>query len=451
MESSPKQRVSLGFSLIELLAVLAISAFLLVVTVQQLILRNDRQIANGLVAMQIAGFSNAVRQRLSYPDALSQFNQPKQTQVGILWLQNAACGGTASVQFLPCNFDPDIAQAGHLIYTTQIKNNAGRLSANITLADVNGKGYQAHGRLRSDLAGAAAIGAAGYRVSSVTPVGLVTFAKFQSDPISAIITVEIDTNSSTEPWLRTDGSNKMNSDLAFSGAGHDLLNAQDIEASSITDKDDNNYWLDPSATSQVSSLTANRVNADRVRADGLVANNAAFGAARISQLETATLDSQSIVADTAAANVFVDRENENFYVDPNGTSLVQDIALASRGNIRLSELLPHMVLMRSEWVMNNDIVAKPICGGSGASAGNPKIILVAAVTQSFLREPGIDSGRSHTKIAAQTSVSAYKAIDNANDNNWTVNLLSWDYTAADYVQSANNLSRALAQIYCQYP
>ncbi|MDQ7048094.1 MAG: hypothetical protein Q9M92_00555 [Enterobacterales bacterium] len=45
-------------------------------------------------------------------------------------------------------------------------------------------------------------------------------------------------------------------------------------------------------------------------------------------------------------------------------------------------------------------------------------------------------------------MSAYKAIDNGND--WTVNLLSWDYAAGDYVQSADDLSRALAQIYCQY-
>ncbi|MDQ7048092.1 MAG: hypothetical protein Q9M92_00545 [Enterobacterales bacterium] len=262
-----RQKAGGGFSLIELLGVLAISAFLLIITVQQIIKKNDRQIAKGIVARQIAGFTNAVRQRLSYQDAVVSFNQPSQTQVGILWLQQTTCGGSALVQFLPCNFEADIAQAGHLIYTTEIKNNAGRLSALITLADVNGKGYQAHGRKRSDLAGAAVIGAAGYRVSSVSPIGLVTFAKFQSDPISAIITVEIDTNSATEPWLRTDGSNKMNSDLAFSGAGHDLLNAGDIEASSLTDKDDNNYWLDPSAISQVSGLTANNINADSMKAD----------------------------------------------------------------------------------------------------------------------------------------------------------------------------------------
>ncbi|MDQ7048093.1 MAG: hypothetical protein Q9M92_00550 [Enterobacterales bacterium] len=78
------------------------------------------------------------------------------------------------------------------------------------------------------------------------------------------------------------------------------------------------------------------------------------------------------MADKVAANVLVDREDENFYIDPSGTSLVQDIALASRGNLRLSDLLTRMVLIRSDWVKNNDLVTKPVCGGSGAYAGNPK-------------------------------------------------------------------------------
>jgi len=439
-----------AFSLIELLAAMAISAFLLVVTVQQIIQRNDRAIATGLVARQIAGFTNAVRQRISYEDALVIFDQPIQTNMGISWLQNATCGGTANVQFLPCNFSVDIAQAGHLIYTTEIKNTAGRLSATIKLADANGVGYQAHGRLRSDLAGAAVIGAAGYRVSSVTPTGLVTFAKFESDPTSGIITVEIDTNSATEPWLRTDGSNQMNADLGFSGIGHDLLNANDIEASSMTDKDDNNFWLDPSSTSQVAALNATSINADQMRSDSTIANNAAFGAARISQLETGSIDSQSVVTDKMTANYFVDKQDGNYYIDPNGTSKVRDIVLASRGNIRLSELLPKMVLMSSDWVKNGDLVAKPQCASSEVITGIPKIILVAGVVESYLREPGIDHGQNHTKIAAKSSISAYIAEDIVGSNAWIINLLSWDYEVGDYVQADNNLSRALAQLYCSY-
>ncbi len=434
-----------GFSLLELLGVLAVSAFLFVIAIQEIIRRHDRQIATGLVARQVAGFTNGVRQRLSYADAVERFNQASQTLNGITWLQAPTCGGTAPIQFLPCSFPSSIAQAGDLLYSTEIKNTAGRLTAIISIKDVNGKGYQLRGGLRADLAGATVIAAAGYQVSTVTPVGLVTFARFESDPLTAIIKVEVDTNSAADPWLRTDGSNSMNADLGFSGAGYDLLNANDLEASSMTDKEDSNFWLDPSDTSQVNLLNANTINADLVQAENLRANNAGFAAATIGELELGSLNTQYVVSDLATADAFIDKENSDYFINPAGMSQVHDLIIGSRGGVPLSALLPKMVLMSSHWVKHNDLVSKPQC----AETGFAKIFLVAATSQSFLREAGVDSGRNHTKIAAETSLVAYRAKDEGAE--WKVKLLSYDYQNSDYLETPGDLSEAIAKVYCQYP
>jgi hypothetical protein len=204
-----------GFTLIEMILVtgLVIGATMLSLFEKASDLEQDR--AKGL-GVQMFQYNNAVRGWVS--------NNPLATdglRQGSGWLKPASCGGGSAVEYLPCTF-PDATTAnpimfGKLTLTTELKRIT---SGGVThlLATTTSTGMQVGGKTRADLAGLAIITAAAGSVSGTTPVLMATESSFKSDPISAVMTMTAGSTPNNDAWLRTDGSNTMNSNLTFNAS-----------------------------------------------------------------------------------------------------------------------------------------------------------------------------------------------------------------------------------------
>lgn len=438
-------RIQKGFSLVELLIAMVVASLLATFTIRAYIDNLDETTARGLVAQRLSGYTNAVRQRLSFQGAAAAFPNPNEVFVGVDWIKGPACvGGLAPEEFLPCNFQNIIAQAGGVGFTTTVINNAGVLNAIIVVDNGAAQGYFLRGGIRPDLAGAAVSSAAGFSVNNLTPAGLVTFADYQSNPANAVITITVDTNPLTDPWVRTDGNNSMNADFDFSGVGFDIDNANDVESSSFTDRDNANFGIDPNQLSQLNNVNITNANIQSTVTGSLSAINAGINAASIGELTADTISAQTIASDLVASGAYYDKDDTSFFIDANGLSRVNDVIISSKGDLPLSALLPNLVLLETYRVGDGAVVPKPSC----AATGEAKVIVVPNTLQSYLREPADDAGTPHTRVAAQSSVSAFSAVDNG--GSWTISLLSYNYESDTYEPSLDGLAAAIAEVYCKY-
>jgi prepilin-type N-terminal cleavage/methylation domain-containing protein len=147
-------------------------------------------------------------------------NPPDATYNGTYWLKHASCpGGLSSTEYLPCAFE--IASTGspirfgRLSLSTDIRT-VGAVPNQVTTATTTTSPFSMGGtRVRADLAGLAALTASAGSMYSTTPSLMATGGSFGSDPLTARITMVVSNNASNDAWLRTDGSNTMNSSLRF--------------------------------------------------------------------------------------------------------------------------------------------------------------------------------------------------------------------------------------------
>jgi len=460
-----------GFTLIEIMVVIAIIGVLAVAFANFTLNQQRRAHARGPVAVQIASVVNAVRSRVSMPNATADFAAPLQTFVGTSWLKdNATCpGGAAPTPLLICTFMDVIPNTGGLTFTTDIANNANVLSAVVTIADAGGGGYESGGALAPSLAGLASTSAQGVFLSSLTPAGLVTYMSATLDQTTAVITITVDVNAAAEPFLRVDGQNTQNADITYSGPGYDLVNANDVFSSRVIDRDDNTFLLDPDGVSRTREMQVTDrflspylvdaddnafyidpnggTNLNAVNANSVTSTNAGFtnlGAveANIGKVTADQVDTKTLTSDLIGTGIVIDNDDNNFWVDPSADSRVNDMFLASRGNVRLSELLPNYSLKDSTLVANTDIINKPNCG----TIGTPQLMLIPRAGLISLRETTTDHGSNHTKTAAEGGLFEYTAVDNGG---------SWTFSAYTYNEDGSTrvdmTSQALAHVYCYYP
>src|SRR5690606_16017337 len=77
-----------------------------------------------------------------------------------------------------------------------------------------------------------------------------TFAMYDSDIATAVVTARASTSPNTDAWLRTDGSNMMNADLTFNPAlvwsDREIRNVYRVFAREYLDEDNLAYFVDPS-------------------------------------------------------------------------------------------------------------------------------------------------------------------------------------------------------------
>jgi prepilin-type N-terminal cleavage/methylation domain-containing protein len=521
---------SQGFTLIELLMVIAIGVVITVLGIQEKMREVEEQQARAF-GSEFAAYNNAVRSFISEnAAALIAMDAPGggptilDTGQGAAWLKTAACTegpgriagtggpvgpapainwgvGLTTSNHLPCEFRDGPTMSGTMRWGD------GRVAGTEIHADIDTSVIQVFTRMsplktggtdRGDLAGLAISSARGFASQWFSPGAAATMATYgvnreiNGDPPPhtnsqmARITGLVSNNTNNDAWLRTDGTNDMEADLAFNpvnpAAQRDIVNLNDAVGERFVDIDDNAFYVNPNERSEFNNLDVNTVrdnnntsfvlNMDgtsrvfRMDATSQVrtpiiydSNNVAFylNPASNSVINDMTADIVTLerivdinnaafrldmdgtsVLNNIYASVLFDRNNPAYFVDPAGTSVmnliqVNDIAVMSRGGQLISRLLPNYVHIDSRMVSDYGRIARPTCIG-----GAPKVI----VTPQRLRwysgsgtSGYAESGQSNFQAYAET-YSNYFRIRFYNQT--TVGVMNTD-------------ARALASTYCYYP
>jgi prepilin-type N-terminal cleavage/methylation domain-containing protein len=215
---------SRGFTLLEMLVVIVIATMLTTAFVRFVTSYLDGVSATH-VGTLTSQYNNAVRNWL-----IANKTVPNGTvQNGIGWLETAACGGTSAVLYLPCNF-PTTPGLGGTFSTTISNPGGGNVTATTTVGPIT-----VRGKKRGDLAGLAAQVAAAFYAPGAQPSS--SFGTYSANnPLGTVeATAALTAGTNSDPWLRTDGSNKMENDINFdtTALSSNINNVNDVNANAL--------------------------------------------------------------------------------------------------------------------------------------------------------------------------------------------------------------------------
>jgi prepilin-type N-terminal cleavage/methylation domain-containing protein len=223
-----------GFSIIELLIVLAVSAVIFSIinqALQSYRAKNDMSDFAG----EIAIVSNAVASYVF--DQGPTIPAGPITYANIDWLRDSTCGGPATNTpgdgYVSCNFQPNLAPRYGLAYETTVTRDS--VANNLVVATIvlTGGTVSYKGEERRDLAGAAMSLARGrFAVSDTRTLSdgtLDLYIDYQYDPITGQMVIVVDNASDgSDVWLSITGQNSMQADLNMGDGSRDLINSNDV-------------------------------------------------------------------------------------------------------------------------------------------------------------------------------------------------------------------------------
>lgn len=332
-----KNRNQAGFTLLEILMVIAIMSILAFIDMQDKTLRAEQEKARQL-GMDLFRYNAGVREYLSVHAGSNNASSFIGTKTGVNWLKSPTCGGVADKDYVPCNFMSDtggLTNYGRMSFTTTITSNAvgEKMTAETVMSE-----FTISGRPRADLAGLAALVARGSSSNSETPLlhttdgAAVYCATTNSDKRFNLCTSNVgrivmraSTDVSQDSWLRTDGSNKMLNAITFD-AGDSPSNT------AFSNREIRNV------ARIFNGFTGTRAGDDgslTIGNDGL-SQGTNFGVIIDADQEVlGALEVRSYVR----ADRFIDDDDVNYYLDPNGDSVLNRVTI-------------------NDLVVNNDVVAK---------------------------------------------------------------------------------------------
>jgi len=329
-----------GFTLIEMILVVGLMSLMAILSFYEK--QNDLEQARArIVGGMLFRYNNAVR------DALAQ-NIPTAsvTYTGSAWLKSSACGGLLAPgkEFLPCDFPlATIANPipfGNVTLTTDVAVSGTAPDRRFTATTTTSAFKLAERgvmKVRSDLAGLAILSAAsavGTGMQSVaggaSPIAAATDSRFNSDPISGVMTFVSSNTPSNDVWLRTDGSNTMKKSLVLDGAAP--ADRQIIGASAVQNLAGQALFL--GAGSGMTAMSNAGVVVDsnaeilgdfRIRGSITVDGNTTLSgqlslAGSLNAGGSVTANGNVIANGSMYAQNFIDSNDNGYYLDPNGAS-----------------------------------------------------------------------------------------------------------------------------------
>ena len=368
--STAKSAVQKGFTLLEMMFVLAIAALIAVGTVQEAQQKADFAGANQL-GRDLAQYNNAVRSYVAnWAGQITAGGVPAEltgNRIGVDWLKSAGCDPlfTADQDYLPCSFlqpTGGLTRFGRMQFETYFDARwdaaaqAPVVDAYTVMVDpATGDGLRIRGDFAPALSGAAALVVDGVAQLANSPVWVATDgealycvtagsragvcnAGVLPTPVygAGKIVMVARNNALNDVWLRTDGANEMNADLSFDAtlpfANRDLVNVARIfstTAEGVQIGAAGNYAGGPPA-------------ADLVVVDGdleLWGNLFITGSMTITDGDF-TVNNGAIIATQGGrpnsgdfrGHRFVDLDDTTFFINPAGTSRVQNMQIATMVN-----------------------------------------------------------------------------------------------------------------------
>lgn len=401
MKSYKGQSRQKGFTLIEMILVIGLMAVATMITFYEKKLDMEQTQAR-ITGVHLYEYNNAVRAWISQNVGAASGTMP----TGTAWLKSTTCGGGSAVGYLPCTF-PDMDAAtpmrfGQLQISSAVST-VGVTPNQVTEVTTTTTPFNvvigSVPNLRTDLAGLAAVIAAAGGVNSLSPMLASTDGSVSSDPATGVITMKASNNGASDAWLRTDGSNTMNSNITYKASNpanlRTLTNVSRVQAlaSEI-------LYIGGVAgytTGQQVVVSSNQSVNGVMTVDNL--NNAATGLAvtrgdvnaATGRVVAATdvVSGRDVIASRIKANPAVSSQllmsgaslafTDQSLTTTNAVPFVgyADVSnffvRTSSGNkVALMELLPRWVHKSSWYAYDGEGVTKPTCGAGGV----PKIVVV---------------------------------------------------------------------------
>jgi len=428
---------------------------------------------DNLQGQRISTYIHAIKNASTQAGSLAQWNvagQPFEdgsVHIGTLWLKDVACGGPQPSEFMFCDFENAPTIGDDMQYRSEISNDGTILNIAVEVSNATRtRGFDFNGEngvTRS--CGIATV--AGGGLSNTAFDG--SLANVDCDTDTGIITFDIAWNSATSDDLSIRG---LNSPLtAIPWGGQNLDDMDQLEVSTIVDRDDPVFTLDLDGTSELNVVNANEVNAT----DGTIDNFTSTDAT-ITTLGGTDLNYTNVAAGTAnittAINQFdatqfnnlagglavgtgsnistiengsiyvpgslVDANDTSMFINPGGVSRVQDIRLTARGGVSLSNLTPNYVHKGATTIYGQGTLNKVDCGDGAGTAANRLVVNWEDDKTSIADSGSIVSNFAYKRVRVQTNASLY-----------LVQLLTYDFTARDWAVMTDN--RALLTLFCYYP
>lgn len=224
LKTVARSRDQRGFTLLEIIVVIWLGSIFMLSFV-----RGITSILDGMSASKIGSltsqYNNAVRNWMEANKTV-----PNGTvENGIGWLLTPACGGTGTVLYLPCNFPTTPGLSG-TFKTTFSNLGGGNVTANTVVGPIIMRGKK-----RGDMAGIAATAASSYFAPGAQPSS--SFGTYSANnPLGTVeATASLTAGTNSDPWLRTDGSNKMENDINFdtTAVSANINNVNDVNANAL--------------------------------------------------------------------------------------------------------------------------------------------------------------------------------------------------------------------------
>ncbi|ELP5729336.1 prepilin-type N-terminal cleavage/methylation domain-containing protein [Vibrio vulnificus] len=426
-------------------------------------------VANALVKYQAYGGDPAATPPILAPaDQWNQSGQPFEhgaVHVGLDWLKPTICGGSAPIELLPCETREQPAIGDLSVYRVVIENDGVNINAILTIVDQNDatRGVVIQGQTDDNIASQVATVAEG--VVKFTAQGA-TNSTFTVTG-DAIVTANIGLNIANSPYLRRDGrvsatgTQKYENGAGIEGAS--IVSSNRFAAhDTASNTPSTSRYLAPAGQSfledvDLQNLSALKGEIDELsvinmQVDGAVIENAAISNVSVGYLQQTDPNVRNSIAGELAigsggnyvamqnghiemTGILVSANNTDYFVNPAGISLMDDIAIGSRGNLLLSDLLPNYVERGVQLVTPNSIIPKPACGANGAA----RIKLLPQTWSSLF----LDNGQ----IRINENLNLLYADDNG--ANWTVHHKTYRVSDQALIDDPNGT--ALAEISCYYP
>lgn len=449
-----------GFTLIEMILVIGLMSVATMISFYEKKL-NMEQTQARITGVQLYEYNNAVRAWVS--QNVGAASGPKPT--GTLWLKTAACGGSSAIAYLPCSF-PAMDSATPLRFG-QIQINSSVVTSGVApnqITEVTSTTTAfrvmtgAVSTLRTDLAGLAAVVAAAGGVNSLSPMLASTDGSVTSDPALGVITMKASNNGSSDAWLRTDGSNTMNSNIVYKASNpaslRTLTNVSRVQAltSEILYLGNVTGWasgrtvtVDGNQETNGTLIVQNFNNVQNgialVRGDVVTLNGRLHAG-------TDVVAERDVIASNIKANPGVSNQlmlsGASIALTDQSLNINNPVPLVSyadlsqfyvrtaNGNkVAMSELLPSWVHKTSWYAFDTQTVPKPACG-----IGTAKIVVVP---QSIPTNPETNAAVAGYTATYRGATFAY-AVDFGT---------YWQVRIYPYYNMTSNGS-AVATTYCIY-
>lgn len=407
-----------GFTLIEMLLVLALSALAMISLLEYQLQQSKLRIAEN-VGEQFSTVGNALASYLAKEQVVLATNIPSGSTatIPITVLEGSSFGSFPGQNFLPSTFSN--TNAFNSNYVIQVYNNGGALSglvvSSLPVLDTDGT------TIKYDWLGAAMkkMGSnSGMTFNSNTTFsgfdGAFSLPNTEFPAIHAAgqLGYYVNTTASNiydSVYLRLDGTNQMEGNLNV--GNYNINNATNINYSGWA----NGYGL---LVNTIQSGTIN--NSGTINTKDLVATN-------------------NVVAD----NVMLTRD---IYLGNNPNAPAQAPTGRALPNAWLSDLLPKYSSRGVYLVYNGSTIAKPTCSTNGTAVPRIEVIPQYVNSEGAVEGPLYPYGSNGVYIY-QNQWSAQSTVAYATDNGsyWTVYLES-----SYYGSPGSNFQIGLAHVFCDY-